>query len=190
MRSRWWVIPALAAGVTGLAACGSSGSSSTGSSGSSGSGASSSQSSAPASAPAATATGIKTMTTTGGTVLATAQGFTLYWFAPDSSSKSVCNGQCAVFWPPLLGKPTAASGVNLTGKWGTITRADGKTQATYDGHPLYLYKADTAAGMDAGNGVNASGGLWWAMTPAGNKLTAVSSGSSSTSGSGSGGYGY
>jgi predicted lipoprotein with Yx(FWY)xxD motif len=190
MRSRWWVTPVLAAAVIGLAACGSSGSS-TGSSGSSGSGASSTQSSAPASAPAATATGLKTMTTTGGTVLATAQGFTIYWFAPDSSSKSVCNGQCAVFWPPLLGKPTAASGVNLTGKWGTITRADGKTQATYDGHPLYLYKADTAAGMDAGNGVNASGGLWWAMTPTGAKLTAVSNpGSSSSSGSGSGGYGY
>jgi predicted lipoprotein with Yx(FWY)xxD motif len=188
MRSRWWVTPVLAAAVIGLAACGSSGSS-TGSSGSSGSGASSSQSSAPASAPAASATGLKTMTTTGGTVLATAQGFTIYWFAPDSSSKSVCNGQCAVFWPPLLGKPTAASGVSLTGKWGTITRADGKTQATYDGHPLYLYKADTAAGMDAGNGVNASGGLWWAMTPTGAKLTAVSNPGSSSS-SGSGGYGY
>jgi predicted lipoprotein with Yx(FWY)xxD motif len=131
------------------------------------------------------------MTTTGGTVLATAQGFTIYWFAPDSATKSVCSGQCAVFWPPLLGKPTAASGVNLTGSWGTITRADGKTQATYDGHPLYLYKADTAAGVDKGNGVNASGGLWWAMTPTGAKLTAVSNpGSSSSSGSGSGGYGY
>jgi len=131
------------------------------------------------------------MTTTGGTVLATAQGFTIYWFAPDSATKSVCSGQCAVFWPPLLGKPTVASGVSLTGKWGTITRADGKTQATYDGHPLYLYKADTSAGVDMGNGINASGGLWWAMTPTGAKLSAVPNpGSSTSSGSGSGGYGY
>jgi predicted lipoprotein with Yx(FWY)xxD motif len=186
MRSRWWVIPVLAAAVVGLAACGSS-ASSTGSS-SSGTSGGSSTSSTPAPAATASATGLKLMTTTGGTVLATAQGFTLYWFAPDSSTKSVCNGQCAVFWPPVIGTPTLASGVNLSGKLGTIKRADGQLQATYDGHPLYAYKADTAAGQDSGNGVNASGGLWWAMTPTGAKLTAVSNPGSSSSGSG--GYGY
>ncbi len=191
MRSRWWVTPVLAAAVVGLAACGSSSSTgSSGSSGTSGSGASSTQSSAPAAAPTASATGIKTMTTTGGTVLATAQGFTIYWFAPDTATKSVCNGQCAVFWPPVIGTPTAASGTTLTGKWGTIKRADGQLQATYDGHPLYVFKSDGAAGQDTGNGLNASGGLWWAMTPTGTKLMAVNSGSSSSSGSGGGGYGY
>jgi predicted lipoprotein with Yx(FWY)xxD motif len=189
MRSRWWVTPVLAAAVVGLAACGSS-SSSAGSSGSSNSG-SSSSSSAPAAVATPSGTGIKTMTTTGGTVLATAQGFTLYWFVPDTSSKSVCNGSCATFWPPVIGTPTAASGTTLTGKWGTIKRADGQTQSTYNGHPLYTFKADSAAGIDSGNGVNASGGLWWAMTPSGAKLTAVANpGSSSSSGSGGGGYGY
>lgn len=130
------------------------------------------------------------MTTTGGTVLATAQGFTVYWFAPDSSTKSVCNGSCAIHWPPLIGKPTAGSGVTLTGKWGTITRANGQVQATYNGHPLYVFQKDTAAGMDQGNGVNAAGGKWWAMTPTGTKLAPVSTGSSSSSGSGGGAYGY
>jgi predicted lipoprotein with Yx(FWY)xxD motif len=187
MRSRWWVTPVLAAAVIGLAACGSSGSS-TGSSGSSGSGASS----APASAPTVTAAGIKTMTTTGGTVLATGQGFTIYWFAPDSTTKSVCNGQCTVHWPPLVGKPSLASGVNLAGKLGSITRTDGQVQATYDGHPLYIFQQDAAAGEDQGNGLKAGGGLWWAMTPTGVKLTAVSTpaASSGSGGSGSGGYGY
>jgi hypothetical protein len=71
--------------------------------------------------------------------------------------------------------------------FGTITRSDGKTQATYDGHPLYTYVGDTSAGMTSGNGKNLSGGLWYAMTPSGSKPAAHPSSSSSTSG---GGYGY
>src|SRR4029077_14691516 len=101
------------------------------------------------------------------------------------------NGACATFWPPVIGTPTAASGTKLTGHWGTIKRADGQTQATYNGHPLYTFKADSAAGIDSGNGVNASGRLLWAMTPSGAKLTAVANpGSSPSSGSGGDGYGF
>jgi predicted lipoprotein with Yx(FWY)xxD motif len=51
---------------------------------------------------------------------------------------------------------TADPGV--TGKLGTITRSDGSTQATYNGHPLYTYVSDTALGQAKGNGVNLSGG--------------------------------
>ena len=133
-----------------------------------------------------------TASTAKGTVLTTAQGRTIYWFAIDTPTKSNCSGTCAVYWPPVTGKPTAAASASLSGKWGTITRADGTTQATYDGHPLYTYKGDTAAGQDGGNGLNISGGLWWAMTPGGAKLTAakVSSPSPSSSSSSGGGYGY
>ena len=69
-------------------------------------------------------------------------------------------------------------------------RSDGKLQATYDGHPLYTYVADSSAGMTSGNGKNLSGGLWWAMTPSGAKLAATASGSSPSSSTGGGGYGY
>jgi predicted lipoprotein with Yx(FWY)xxD motif len=150
------------------------------------------------------------MSIDGRTVLTNSGGFVLYWFAPDSATKSMCNGSCATYWPPLIGTPSLASGVTLGGKLGTIKRADGQLQATYDGHPLYLFKSDTAAGQWTGNDLNASGGLWWMMTSSGKKLakkdTASSSGGSSGSGSsgsgssgsggsgsgssGSGGYGY
>jgi predicted lipoprotein with Yx(FWY)xxD motif len=142
------------------------------------------------------AAGIKTATANGRVVLVDAQGFTLYWYTPDTPTSSVCNSSCATAWPPLIGTPTFASGVSLTGKLGTIKRANGEIQATYDGHPLYLFKSDTSAGMAVGNKV---GGVWWIMTVSGKKIqakvtatsAASSSGSSgSGSGSSSGGYGY
>jgi Secreted repeat of unknown function len=68
-----------------------------------------------------------------------------YSFAPDTPSRSNCNGTCAGYWPPVTGTPAAGPGV--TGKLGTIKRSDGATQATYDGHPLYTYIADTAPGQ-------------------------------------------
>jgi predicted lipoprotein with Yx(FWY)xxD motif len=64
----------------------------------------------------------------------------------------------AAYWPPVLGTPSAGPGV--TGKLGTITRTDGTTQATYDGHPLYTYVGDSAPGQDGGNNLNLNGGLW------------------------------
>ena len=120
----------------------------------------------------------------GATVLTNAGGFTLYWFAPDTPAKSNCNGSCATFWPPVKGPATPGQGV--TGKLGTITRADGSTQATLNGHPLYTYKGDTAPGQDKGNGLNISGGLWHDVTATGAAAPAPSTSTSS----GSGGYGY
>jgi len=91
-------------------------------------------------------------------LLTNAEGLTLYWFAPDSTTKSVCYGSCAAYWPPVTGSPLAGPGV--TGRLGTITRTDGKIQATYDGHPLYTYIGDSAPGQASGNNLNLNGGLW------------------------------
>ena len=91
-------------------------------------------------------------------LLTNAQGFTLYWFAPDSPDKSVCYGSCAAYWPPVAGNASAGPGV--TGTIATIKRTDGTTQATYDGHPLYTYIGDNAPGQDGGNNINLNGGLW------------------------------
>lgn len=111
---------------------------------------------------------IKTTSIHGVTVLTNSSGRTLYWFAPDSSSASACYGTCAVYWPPVYGKPTVASGVTgVTGKLGTIHRNDGTTQATYNGHPLYTYVSDTAPGDATGNNVNLNGGYWYEMKAAG-----------------------
>jgi predicted lipoprotein with Yx(FWY)xxD motif len=130
-----------------------------------------------------------TRSTSKGTVLTNAAGKTLYWFAIDTSTTSKCTGTCVTYWPPVIGKPTAAAGTSLPHGFSTITRSGGQTQATYDGHPLYTYAGDSAAGMVSGNGLNLSGGLWWAMTPAGSKLGSSTTSSGTTSG-GAGGGGY
>jgi predicted lipoprotein with Yx(FWY)xxD motif len=94
-------------------------------------------------------------------LLTNARGLTLYWFAPDTPTKSACYGSCAAYWPPVTGNPSAGPGV--TGTLGTITRTDGTTQATYDGHPLYTYIGDNAPGQASGNNLNLNGGLWHDM---------------------------
>ena len=186
MRNRWWAAPMLAGAAVVITACGSSAPS----------GAAAGTSTTPpasSSSAANTTQGsavISTRHTGLGTVLVNSQGRTIYWFAIDTPSKSNCSGSCAQFWPPVLGKATAASGTTLPKGFGTITRSGGKVQATYDGHPLYTYVADTSAGMTSGNGKNLSGGLWWAMTPSGSKLAAGASSNSNTGSTGGGGYGY
>jgi len=122
---------------------------------------------------------VKTAMINGATVLTNAKGLTLYSFAPDTMTTSNCNGACAQIWPPVHGPVTAGPGV--TGKLGTIKRSDGATQATYNGHPLYTYVADTAPGQAKGNGLNASGGVWHEVTASGAAAPASASG---------GGYGY
>jgi len=139
------------------------------------------------SSPAAASAGGTTLTakTIGGKqVLVNAQGFTLYWFAPDTATTSKCTGSCATYWPPVKGPATAGTGV--TGTLATITRPDGTTQATYNGHPLYTYAADTAPGQDKGNGLNVSGGLWYNVPVSGNAAPAATSSAKSSGG----GYGY
>jgi predicted lipoprotein with Yx(FWY)xxD motif len=165
-------LPAIAAAAAVLAACSSSGTSSA----SGGSGSTSTSSPA-----AATAGSLKTATIGGATVLTNAKGFTLYSFAPDTPTKSNCNGACAQNWPPVTG-PATASGV--TGTFGTIKRSDGSVQATFDGHPLYTFVGDTAPGQAKGNGLNAAGGLWHEITTSGTAAPV------STSSPGGGGNGY
>ena len=109
--------------------------------------------------------GLKAEQISGVSVLANAKGFTLYWFAPDTATKSVCNGSCAVYWPPVNGPVTAGPGI--PGKLGTIKRADGSVQATYNGHPLYTYIGDSAPGQARGNNLNLNGGLWHEVTTSG-----------------------
>ena len=101
---------------------------------------------------------MKTAIIGGVRVLTTSRGLTLYWFAPDTSTTSACYGSCAAYWPPVKGPVTASASV--PGQLGTIRRSDGSLQATYDGHPLYTYIADTAPGQARGNNLNLNGGLW------------------------------
>ncbi|HEX3723421.1 MAG TPA: hypothetical protein VHV31_11545, partial [Nitrolancea sp.] len=85
-----------------------------------------------------------------GPILTNSDGMTLYIYTKDTPGKSVCDGDCAASWPPLTvdGTPTAPDGV--TGKLGTITRADGSMQLTYNDQPLYTFIGDTKAGDTTG----------------------------------------
>ncbi len=154
------MIAGVAATALLVAACGSSGSSTS----SPPAGGGTTPTAAPASAPASGTAMLKTETSSLGTVLANSQGLTLYWFAADHGTTSACSGACAAAWPPVIGTPQAMSGVTLTGTLGTITRSDGTMQATWNGHPLYTFKADTAPGQVNGNKVNGFGAMWYAVT--------------------------
>ena len=178
MRNRWLASAGLAAAAFIAAGCGSS------SAGSGGTSSTPSGAAVSASSPASSGTALKTAKISGATVLTNARGLTLYWFAPDTPAKSNCNGSCATFWPPVKGPATSGPGV--TGKLGTITRSDGTTQATYNGHPLYTYVGDTAPGQAKGNGLNISGGVWHEVTVSGSAAAASTSSSSPGGGGGSG----
>jgi predicted lipoprotein with Yx(FWY)xxD motif len=108
---------------------------------------------------AASGQALKTIQIKGVTVLTNSKGMTLYWFAPDTPTKSACYGSCAAYWPPVYGAQKAGPGV--TGKLGTIKRTDGTIQATYDGHPLYTYIGDSHPGQATGNNINLNGGYWY-----------------------------
>jgi predicted lipoprotein with Yx(FWY)xxD motif len=169
MRNSWLVPAGAVAAVLVIAACGSS---SSGSGGSGGSG----------SSPAASGSTLGTHKVGSATVLTNSKGWTLYWFVPDTSTKSNCNGSCIHYWPPVAGPVTAGSGV--TGTLGTITRSNGTKQATWNGHPLYTYIGDTGPGTDKGNGLNLSGGVWHAIILTGHAAPAASPSAAG------GGYGY
>ena len=175
-----WGVAGLAALALTVSACGSSGSSS-------GTAANTPAAGGNSSSAAAGGSTVTEKTIGSQQVLVDSNGMTLYWFVPDTSTKSNCSGQCATYWPPVKGPLTAGSGV--TGTLGTITRSDGTTQATYDGHPLYTYIGDKSPGQNTGNGKNLSGGLWWEMTVSGS-TPAANAASTATATSGGGGYGY
>lgn len=176
MGKRWLVPVSLAAAALIATGCGSSSTSNNTGTGSGGS----------HSSAAASGTTLKTAKIGGVTVLTNVKGFTLYWFVPDTSTTSKCYGQCAKFWPPVPAPATAGPGV--IGKINKITRSDGSTQATFNGHPLYTYKGDTAPGQAKGNGLNISGGVWHEVTVS--DAVAPAPKSSSSSSGGGGGYGY
>jgi predicted lipoprotein with Yx(FWY)xxD motif len=127
---------------------------------------------------------VKLRTTSLGKVLVAANGKTLYMFAKDGPSQSLCNGACEKFWPPYLtsGTPKAGPGVKKA-SLGVFERADRGAQVTYKAHPLYFFAKDTKAGQTGGEGLAAFGAKWWAVSAAGTKVT-------KPAGGGGGGYHY
>jgi len=162
----------LLAAAAVIAGCGSSSSTSSTSSGSAAAtpaGGAYGSSPAPASTPGAGAVTVTTSKGRLGTFLVDGQGRTLYLFEADHGPKSVCNGTCAQAWPPLTGTPKAAGAVKA-GMLGTTKRADGTTEVTYNGHPLYTYAGDSTAGQANGQGLTQFGAGWYVLSPKGAKI--------------------
>ena len=96
------------------------------------------------------------------TVLTNAQGKTLYYFTPDTTTTSACTGSCAQNWPPLLstGSSTPTSATTLPGKLSAQTTANGN-QVEYNGHLLYTFAGDSGPGQTNGQGLL---GKWFVAT--------------------------
>ncbi|WP_221389784.1 hypothetical protein [Dyadobacter sp. NIV53] len=93
-----------------------------------------------------------------GNVLTDAAGKTLYFFSNDVDGSSTCTGGCLTAWP-IFSKASPKLDPSLTAtEFSSITRADGQTQVTYKGWPLYYYQKDVAPGDVTGENV---GKVWF-----------------------------
>lgn len=124
-------------------------------------------------AAAATQTGstVSVATSKFGRILVDGRGRTLYLFEKDARGRSACAGACAAYWPPVLTKsgPTAGAGVHKA-LLGVTRRADGTTQVTYGGHPLYRFVQDVKPGQTSGQDLHDFGAGWYVVSPAGRKI--------------------
>jgi predicted lipoprotein with Yx(FWY)xxD motif len=114
-------------------------------------------------AQAANGTTVAVASTKLGGILVDGDGRTLYAFTKDKGDQSVCSGQCASTWPALTGTARAGTGVQAS-LLSTSMQANGKSQVTYDGRPLYRFAGDAKSGDTNGQGV---GGVWFTLTAAG-----------------------
>jgi predicted lipoprotein with Yx(FWY)xxD motif len=109
---------------------------------------------APAAAAALIQSGTATVAGASMPVLTNSQGLTLYYRTTDTATSVSCTGGCATAWPPVLlpsGTPTGSAAV--TGSL-TVFAGPNGNQVLYNGHPLYLWMGDSAAGQATGDGVH------------------------------------
>jgi predicted lipoprotein with Yx(FWY)xxD motif len=96
-----------------------------------------------------------------GRILFDGKGFVLYAFTRDPKGRSACSGACATAWPPFLVTGKVRAGAGARGRLiGTTRRAEGKTQVTYAGRPLYYYVGDREPGQILCQDIDEFGGTW------------------------------
>ena len=113
--------------------------------------------------------GLGSSPTLGNYLVSAADGRTLYYFALDvpagggQGPTSNCTGSCLAFWPvfhaPAL---NVAAGLNAS-DFGEFTRADGATQTTFQGWPLYEFSGDSKAGDTNGDNFVGNGAPWYVL---------------------------
>jgi predicted lipoprotein with Yx(FWY)xxD motif len=89
---------------------------------------------------------VKWKTASFGQVHATKGHLALYTWNQEKGLKVKCTGACAKTWPPLTiphGTMAPKHIAGVMGTFGEVMRPDGKTQVTYNGHPLYTFHGDS-----------------------------------------------
>jgi len=104
-----------------------------------------------------------------GDILVDADGRTLYAFTKDKGDQSACSGDCSTNWPALTGTATAGTGAQAA-LLSTAMQANGSSQVTYSGKPLYYFAGDAKPGDTKGQGV---GSVWFAITADGELVKAA-----------------
>jgi predicted lipoprotein with Yx(FWY)xxD motif len=105
-----------------------------------------------------------------GEYLVDGQGMSLYLFEADSPGESTCEEECAEAWPPVLTDTQVTPGEGVDSELvGTIERADGTTQVTYGGWPLYYFVGDRQPDVTQGHGNEGFGAQWYLVTPQGER---------------------
>ena len=77
-----------------------------------------------------------------GPVLATPKQQALYYWTAENDFKIHCKFACAKLWPPLVVRSRAAVPAHVSGikgTFGTIRRAAGRFQVTFNRRPVYTY---------------------------------------------------
>jgi len=110
-------------------------------------------------------TTVKTANSNLGTIVVNADGKTLYANSSEQGTTSACTGACASIWPALMaaGTPTGGAGIDAS----KLSKAP-SGQVVYNGHLLYMFSSDTAAGDTKGQGV---GGIWHVVAPTGDPIS-------------------
>ena len=98
---------------------------------------------------AGAAGGLTTRSTSIGTVLVDPSGRTVYELVGDSATHQTCTGGCLAVWPAV--------------------RTNG-SQAVVNGHPVFTFAGDKAAGQTNGQNVTDQWGRWLALDASGNPV--------------------
>ena len=95
-----------------------------------------------------------------GQIIVEASGYVVYTYAKDPKGGTpTCTGSCNTIWAPVIGVPQVTQGVTIPGNFAVVTTPSGKKQVTYNGKPLYTYKAAGPL-VTTGNGI---GGVWYVV---------------------------
>ena len=139
----------------------------------------------PSASPAAAAATVRTASAAVGgkteTILVNGGGLPLYFYRPDTATRSLVTGGLAQLWPPLT---SAAPAAGVSGKITVLRDAHGD-QVAYNGHPLYTF-ADDHAGQVTGQGVQ----NFFVATPGLAPITASSAPAGPAPAAPTGGFSY